>query len=252
MSILNENYEEMKRRAEELDPKSKGYLMKRIAAEKQAGDERFLVRGRTPESELRSLGKTEDEIELIRAREYPPLPKTILRSGMFRCAYNGELAALIVTQLLALLTFGGAILMGNDASGISELFSHIFTAVQSVVAFIFEFAFMMVLYGKGYHYRLCDDALVITRHGRSEYFYYSETLDVSFLPFKRGVRQRGYIVTIRTNIKETQFRYITEKVIDVSMNDSGVAGFITDENLIYTGAEDSPFFGLMHNAGLDA
>ncbi len=248
MSILNENYEELKRRAEELDPKSKADLIKRIAAEKQAGDERFLVRARTPESELRSLGKTEDEIELIRAREYPPLPKTILRSGMFRCAYNGELAALIVTQLLAIVTFGGAMLMENDQSGIGEFFSHIFTVAQSVVAFVFEFAFMMVLYGKGYHYRLSDDALVITRHGKSEYFYYSETLDVSFLPFKRGGRQRGYIVTIRTNIKETQFRYITEKVIDVNMDDSGAASVMIDENLIYTRAEDSPFFGLMHNA----
>ncbi len=251
MSILNEDYDELKRRGEELDPKSKVDLMKRIAAEKQAGDERFEVRGRTPENELRLMGKTEDEIELIRAREYPPLPKTILRSGVFRCAYNGELAALIVTQLLALLTFGGAILAGNDPSGTGELFSRVFTVVQSAISFVFEFAFMMVLYGKGYHYKLGDDALIISRHGKDEYFYYSETIDVSFEPFKRGGRQRGYIVTIRTNIKETQFRYITEKVVDVSVGDSGAAGFITDENLIYTRAEDSPFFGLMHNAGLD-
>ncbi len=252
MGFLSENLRELKWKGGELDHKGKITLMKRIASEKEAGDERFLVRGRTPENKLRLLGKTEDEIELIRSREYPFLPKTIRGAGMFRCAYNGELAALIMTQLLAILIFGAALFgehgfFANDG----ELFADVFNFVQTGIAFVFEFVYMMVLYGKGYHYKLCDDAMVITRRGKAEYFYYSEILNVRFLPFKRGRRQRGYIITISTNIKETQFRYITERVIDVNMNDMGVAGVITDENLIFTGAEDSPFFGLMHNAGLD-
>ncbi len=134
--------------------------------------------------------------------------KKLVRRGSFRTAYNNEDKLIIICAAGAVLCVA-MFIVGLSVFGEPEDFlgfmSSVFWIIPAVVCVV---CIPVVVYGRNCTYNAGETELELnTPHG-SDYLYYSDISEVVYKPMYLFKKQRGFLVTVVTGVRDFTFRYI--------------------------------------------
>lgn len=158
--------------------------------------------------------------------------KTLTRRGSFRVSYGSEGRLIMMCAagaLLCLCMFVAGLVMFGAPDSFVGFMGSVFWVIPAAVCVIL---IPVVVYGRNYSYFAGEKEMeIITPHG-SDYLYYNDISEVIYKPFTLFGKQRGYLVTVVTGVRDHTFRYII------------------DSNSENRDIKHTPFYLLELNAGL--
>lgn len=151
--------------------------------------------------------------ELLSARNDGTYGKTeadrlpLIRHGSFKLAYNHEMIFLIIAAGIAAAALIALFPVMKLAFEMES--SALLEAILAAVCGFFGIMCAVIFMGRGCEFSAEQNEFTVKGPGRkTEYFYYSDVSDITFEPFSLFGRHRGYIVTVTTSIRTTQYRVI--------------------------------------------
>lgn len=131
----------------------------------------------------------------------------LIRHGSFKLAYNHEMIFLIIAAGIAAASL--IVLLPVITLAAKMESSAIFEAVLAAVWGVFSIMCAVIFMGRGCEFSAEQNEFMLKGPGRkTEYFYYSDVSDITFEPFSLFGKHRGYIVTVTTSLRTTQYREI--------------------------------------------
>lgn len=142
-----------------------------------------------------TYGKTE-------AEELP-----LIRHGSFKVAYNHEMVFLIIAAGIAAASLI-AFLPVMKLAFVMES-GELLEVILATVCGFFGIMCAVIFMGRGCEFSAEQSEFTVKGPGKkTEYFYYSDVSDITFEPFSLFGKHRGYIVTVTTSLRTTQYRVI--------------------------------------------
>ena len=134
--------------------------------------------------------------------------KPFVRRGSFRVGYSGEdkavLMCIVGAVLCACMFVVGLVLSGAPEDFLSFMGS-VFWIIPAVLCLLL---IPVILYGRNCtYYAGTEEFEAITPRG-SDYLYYKEVTEVIYKPIMLWGRQRGWLVTVVTNVRDFTFRLL--------------------------------------------
>ncbi len=134
--------------------------------------------------------------------------KKFVRRGSFRVAYRNEGGLVIGCIIGAVLCFVmfivGLVLFGAPQDFLGFM-SSVFWIIPAVLCLI---CIPVIIYGRNCTYSAGDTELETKTPRGSEYLYYSDISEVIYKPIYLFRRERGFLVTVVTGVRDFTFRYI--------------------------------------------
>lgn len=134
--------------------------------------------------------------------------KKLVRRGSFRVAYNNEdklVIGCIIAALLCLCMMVTGLVMFGAPQDLLGFMSSVFWVIPAVVCVV---CIPVILYGRRCTYTANETELEAKTSKGSEFLYYSEVSEVIYKPMYLFGKERGFLVTIVTGIRDITFRYI--------------------------------------------
>lgn len=158
--------------------------------------------------------------------------KPFVRRGSFRVGYSSEdkavLMCIVGAVLCACMFVVGLVLSGAPEDFLSFMGS-VFWIIPAVLCLLL---IPVILYGRNCtYYAGTEEFEAITPRG-SDYLYYKEVTEVIYKPIMLWGRQRGWLVTVVTNVRDFTFRLLFDRGSEL------------------TEPKHTPFYLLELNAGL--
>lgn len=161
-----------------------------------------------------------------------PERKPFVRRGSFRTGYGSEgklILLCIAGAVLCLCMFVVGLVMFGAPKDFTGFMSSVFWIIPAVLCLVF---IPVIIYGRNCsYYAGVTEFEAITPRG-SDYLYYSDITEVIYKPIYLFKKQRGWLVTVVTGVRDFTFRYLFDK---------------SDE---LTEPKHTPFYLLELNAGL--
>lgn len=137
--------------------------------------------------------------------------KPLIRRGSFRVSYGSEEKLIIMCAVGAALCFCmfivGLILFGAPSDAASFMGS-VFWIIPAAVCIV---CIPVIFYGRRCSYYAGEKELEAVTPGGSDYLYYSEISEVIYKPMTLFGKQRGYLVTVVTGVRDFTYRYIFDR-----------------------------------------